>query len=123
MKNIMTILFFLCATLGFAQGKSADERAAALTAKMQSEIKFNDDVKVKVQAINLDFVNKATALRNSKDGDRQANMEAMKKLDEERATSLKKVFSETEYAAFEKFREQNRQQVRERVKEKREENK
>ncbi len=119
MKNIVTtILLFFCVSIGFAQGKSTDERASALTAKMQSEIKFNDETKVKVQAINVDFLNKVAASKTA-DGDRKERFKAVKQYDDERAEALKKVFTPTEYAAFEKFRENNKAQARERVREKR----
>ena len=114
----MTILLFLLATVGFAQGKTSEEKAAALTEKMQSEIKFSDETKTKVHAINLDFVNKASELKAS-DASKMERFKALKQLDDDRADQFKKIFSQTEYAAFEKFRQENREQMKERVKERR----
>lgn len=118
MRNVLTVLLFICASVGFAQGKSAEEKASALTAKMQAEIGFNDQTKEKVQAINLDFTNKASQLRAS-ESDRAKKFKALKQLDQDRADALKKIFTEKEYAAFEKFREENKQQMRQRIKENR----
>ncbi|RZJ69795.1 hypothetical protein [Flavobacterium sp.] len=113
MKNITAILLLFWATVGFAQ-RTSEEKATALTTKMQTQIGFNDDTKAKVQAINLEFVNKTSALKTT-GGDKRERVGNLRKLDEERAEALKKVFTETEYAAFEKFRQENRREMRQKV--------
>ncbi|RZJ67460.1 MAG: hypothetical protein EOO50_05590 [Flavobacterium sp.] len=122
MKNstLFIMVFLATVSTGFAQKATSDQQALALTEKMQTQIKFNDDTKAKVYAINLDFIVKTQQLRDSDAGKAQ-KFKSLKSYDDKRATELKKVLTPSEYKLFETFREENREEMKQRYKDRKNE--
>lgn len=115
MKNLVLVIFFLISAAAHPQESPAEQKAWALTAKMQKQIGFNDATKAKVHQVNVDFATRLLALQDSGSG-KMEKLQELKTLDDDRAQVLKKIFTQAEYALFEKFRQENRQEMKQRYK-------
>lgn len=81
-----------------------EEKAKMMSDKMKTELTLTDEQYQKVQAINLDFATKSSALKKE-GGDKSAWGEKMKPIKEEHTKSLKAVLTPEQFTKYESWKE------------------
>jgi hypothetical protein len=119
MRVVFLALMTLPAQLIFAQDKTNEERAKALTQKMKENLSLKDDQYEKVYTINLAFVNKATQVKESSGG-RLGKARKLKDADGERDKMMKGVLTEEQYKKYKEQKAENRKEMKKRYNERKE---
>ncbi len=106
-NNIMKALKFLTiglvmmsSSLVFGQ-KTADEKAAAQTAKMKTELGLSDEQANSVQQINLGIIQKNEGVKNNSSLSETQKNEMIKSNNEARMSMLKNVLTSEQYTKLE----------------------
>ena len=115
MRLALMSLLILSVQFLFAQDKSNEERAKALTERMKENLSLQNDQYEKVYTINLVFVNKATQVRNS-GGGRLGKARKLKGADSERDKMLKGVLSDKQYKKHKEQKDENRKEMKKKMK-------
>lgn len=108
------MMFSVAVSAQDKQHKNPEEKAKMMSDKMKTELTLTDEQYTKVQAINLDFATKASAIK--KEGaDKAAWGEKMKPIKEEHAKALKEVLTPEQFTKYESIKddmkkEKNKQQ-------------
>ncbi|AYB29091.1 hypothetical protein [Chryseolinea soli] len=97
---------------------TAEERAEMQTRNMTEKLSLRDDQKPTVQEINLRYARKMQSVYNAGGGKLQ-RFRKMKGVSEEKDGELKKVLDASQYAAYEKNKEEMKSAIKEKAKEKR----
>lgn len=117
--GFMAVFMLISASL-FAQDKSQhkspEERAKMMSDKMKTELTLTDEQYQKVQAINLDFSTKASAIKKE-GGDKTSWMEKMKPLEDERTKSFKEVLTPDQFTKFESMKNDMKGKMKDKQKE------
>ncbi|MGN6437081.1 MAG: hypothetical protein ACTHMM_11135 [Agriterribacter sp.] len=98
----------MCSVAVFAQDKqhkNPEEKAKMMSDKMKTELTLTDEQYTKVQAINLDFATKASAIKQE-GTDKAAWGEKMKPLKEEHAKALKGVLTPEQFTKYESIKDE-----------------
>lgn len=95
-----------------------EERAEMQTQSMTEKLSLRDDQKPKIQEINLKYAKKMEAVYNSGGGKLQ-RFKKMKGVSEEKDDELKKALDASQYATYEKNKEEMKSAIKEKAKEKR----
>jgi hypothetical protein len=115
-RFFFTALMFF-AIIGYAQEKTPEEKATALTKDMKSKIGFNDDAYTKIYPINLHFLKETDILK--KEESKAEKFKKLKQLDEDRDTELKKILTEEEFKKFKDYKTKNRKKFKDNYRERR----
>ncbi|BAV04248.1 hypothetical protein SAMN05421788_10423 [Filimonas lacunae] len=95
-----------------------EQRAQVQTNLMKSKLQLTDDQTTKVAAINLKYAKQMEPVIKG-DGGKMAKFKQAKKINESKEAELKTVFTEEQFASYEKGKEEMKQEVMKKIKEKR----
>ncbi|MDR1722487.1 MAG: hypothetical protein LBR84_00930 [Tannerella sp.] len=117
MKKILLVSFmFMFALMISAQdrprggGRFGGDPAARLE-QLKKDLGLNEKQVESIKTIDENFMKKMQAQREQgQDGDREARMQQMRKMSEERNAEYKKILTEEQYKKFIEQEEQRRQQ-------------
>ena len=118
-------LLLIAFNITHAQKKTSstpEERAAKLTAWMQSNLQLNDDQVTRVQTINLKYANKNQGLQ-TQTMSRKQKMQELNDNDKAKDAELKDVLTTDQYNIYQAKKEEIRKQMKERMREKKTHNK
>lgn len=113
-KKVVTTLIFAVLTLltlqaqrpgGSRGGGSPEERAAAMTERMSTELDLSAAQSEKIKGVNLEFAQKMQEKRAAAraSGDRESMRELMKVMREEQAVALKKYLTTEQIEKWDKI--------------------
>lgn len=114
-STLLSVLFLFIAGSSFAQDKSADDKATALTDRMKTQLTLNDDQYKQVYDINVDFVTKLGTVKED-GGSKMSKFKKLKSIDGDRDAALKKVLTEQQFKDFQTQKKENRAEMKERYK-------
>jgi periplasmic protein CpxP/Spy len=89
--------------------KSAEERAQALTKRMEKTLALSADQTSKVEAINLEKSRKIDALRGKYTNDRRQGFQEMRTIRQEWDNELKAVLSADQFTKYQQLQAERRQ--------------
>ena len=118
-------LLLIAFNITHAQKKTSstpEERAAKLTAWMQSNLQLNDDQVTRVQTINLKYANKNQGLQ-TQTMSRKQKMQELNDNDKAKDAELKDVLTTDQYNTYQAKKEEIRKQMKEKMMEKKTHNK
>lgn len=120
MKNqiLLTSIFLLLlsfATPVFAQQKDADAIATQMTDKLKTPLSLTDEQYSKILTLNTNFVKESGSLKSSADSKSQKMMK-IKKLDDERVSSIKALLTDEQKKLFDEQRKENMKTFKEKFK-------
>lgn len=112
LKSVITTACFsflmMCSVAVIAQDKSKhknpEEKAKMMSDKMKTELTLTDEQYQQVQAINLDFATKASAIKQE-GADKAAWGEKMKPIKDEHAKALKGVLTPEQFTKYESIKD------------------
>ena len=124
---ILYVLLLLMGAAGAGQAKAQaakdfknttpEQRAAAQTTWLKSKLSLDDAQTTKVAAINLKYAQQMdTVLKGG--GSKLSMLRAAKKINTQKEAEYKQVFSESQYATYEKIKEDMKDAMKEKIKEK-----
>lgn len=112
---IVTLLLFAGRTIAQDSLRTtAETRAEKMTGKMKTGLSLSDDQYKKVYDINLKYIQKAEALKDT--DDRMAKMKARKADNEAKTKELKAVLSKEQFDKYQQMQEEVRKEMKEKIK-------
>lgn len=109
-------LLTIASTLNLkAQTLDPQQEAKQFTEKQKTELSLTDEQYPKVEAINVAFFTTVDSLKST-DASKMAKLKTLKKADEARTDSLKKILTDEQYAKFKKQRSENKKEFKGRYK-------
>lgn len=95
-----------------------EQRAQIQTNLMKTKLQLSEEQTTKVAAINLKYARQMEPVIKG-DGGKLAKYREVKKINEQKDAELKQVFTEEQYATYEKAKEQMKEEMKKKIKEKR----
>lgn len=94
-----------------------EQRAQVQTNLMKTKLQLSEEQTTKVAAINLKYAQKMEPVIKG-DGGKLAKFREVKKINEQKDGELKQVFTEEQYATYEKAKEQMKEEMKKKIQEK-----
>ncbi len=115
-------LFVLTSALAFAQRpddrqrpeRDPAERAERLTERLTTVLELTAEQAAEVKTLHLSFAERATALREEQQEEREAARESMQALNEERHAEMKSILTEEQFEKLEALEAQRKERRGER---------
>ena len=99
--------------------RSAEERAQKLTELQDQKVGFSAEQKAQVQAVNLEAFKKMDDARATAQGDRQAMLQAIRQINQDRDAQTVALLTEEQKPKYEAAKEEFRAWMRERMQQRR----